>query len=155
VIGAEFKMTNRKVLFSSLLFSCLFILMLGLSAGCAGTQEVVKTNLGQEVSLHIGQTAQIQGEQLSILFKGIAGDSRCPRGVLCVWAGEVKSEVTITYQGSSSDIILTQPGTTEPASETYQGYTLIFSVEPYPEVGKQISRADYRLNLTVKKIKSA
>jgi len=132
---------------------CLLTLLLGLLTGCAGMGELVKADLGQEVSLHIGQTAQIENESLAIRFNGIAGDSRCPRGVLCIRAGEVSCDVTVTNNGSSSDITLTQSGLTEPPAETtYQNYELTFSVEPYPETGRQISPAEYRLNLTVNKI---
>ncbi len=133
--------------------SGLLMLLLGLLLGCAGKSEVLKVDLGQEVSLHIGQTAQIENERLAIRFNGITGDSRCPRGVLCIRAGEVTGDVTVTHNGSSSDITLTQSGLTEPPAEaTYQDYKLIFSVEPYPEAGKQISATDYRLILTIEKL---
>ena len=129
-----------------------FIVLLGLCTGCAGSDGFVKADLGQEVSLRIGQTAQIENEQLSIRFNGISGDSRCPRGVQCFWAGEVKCDVTVTYQGASSNITLTQPGIREPYPETYKGYLFIISVQPYPEAGKQISTAEYRLKMTVEKL---
>jgi hypothetical protein len=132
---------------------CPLILLPGLLTACAGVGEFVKADLGQEVSLRIGQTAQIENEQLAIRFNGIAADSRCPNGVTCVWTGEINCNVVITYKGSSSNITLTQPGLTEQAfAETYQGYRLIYSVQPYPEAGKQISAADYRLILTVEKL---
>jgi len=132
--------------------SCLFILLLVLITGCIGGNELVKADLGQKFSLHIGQTAQIQNEPLSIRFNGIAGDSRCPTGVQCFWAGEVKCDVVVTYQGSPSNMTLTQSGADQSAETTYNEYRLIYSVEPYPEAGKQISTAEYRLILTVEKL---
>jgi len=137
--------------FLSLIFASWLVLLLGLCTGCTGG-EFVKASLGQEFSLRIGQTAQIENEQLSIQFKGISGDSRCPRGVQCFWAGDVKCDVVITYKGSSSNITLTQSGADQSAEETYNEYRLIFSVQPYPEAGKQISTAEYRLKLTVEKL---
>ncbi len=131
---------------------CLFILLLGLCTGCAGGDEFVKASLGQEFSLRIGQTAEIEGEQLAIRFNSVTADSRCPKDVQCFWAGEVKCDVTVTYQGTPSNITLTQPGMTEPSSEIYKEYKLVYSVKPYPEAGKQISDAEYRLNLTVEKL---
>lgn len=138
--------------FSYLVFAGLFIVVLGLSTGCAN--NVVEADLGQELSLRIGQTAQIESEQLAIRFNGIDTDSRCPRGVTCIWAGEVLCNVTATYQGSSSHITLVQSGLTQepPVENYYEIYWLDFSVEPYPEAGKQISTADYRLKMTVKKL---
>jgi hypothetical protein len=127
-------------------------LLLGLYIGCAPEYEIVKAELGQEFSLHIGQTAQIESEQLSIRFKGISEDSRCPTGVQCFWAGVVSCDVEVTHKGSSSDITLTQPGAEQSSEATYIDYRLIYSVEPYPEAGKQISTAEYKLNLTVEKL---
>ncbi len=135
--------------FLNLILAGAFVVVLGLSTGCAN--NVVEADLGQEFSLRIGQTAQIENEPLTIRFTGISGDSRCPKGVTCIWAGEVKCDVTVTYQGTSSNITLIQSGAGQSSEEIYKGYRLIFSVEPYPEAGKQISRADYRLILTVKK----
>jgi hypothetical protein len=131
--------------------SCL-ILLLVLCTGCVRIEVIAKASLGQEVSLRIGQTAQIQNEPLSIRFNGIAGDSRCPRGVTCIWAGEVKCDVVVTLKGESSNITLTQSGADQSSKTTYNDYRLIYSVEPYPEAGKQISTAEYRLNLTVEKL---
>ena len=133
--------------------SCLFILLLGVCIGCAGRDEFTKADLGQEFSLRISQTAQIEDEQLAIRFERIAGDSRCPKGVTCVWAGEINCDVVVTHKGSSSKIILTQPGLTElSAEQTYKGYRLIYFVQPYPEAAKKISTAEYRLKLTVEKL---
>jgi hypothetical protein len=146
-------MKSKKPAFSSLILSCLFILLIGLCTGCGGTNQFIKADLGQEFSLGIGQTAQIGSEQLTIRFNGIAGDSRCPTGVTCIWAGEVSCNVTVTYQGSSSDITLSQIGSPlPPAEETYAGYRLLFSVQPYPGTGTQISDAEYRLIMTVEKL---
>ena len=145
------KMTDKKVkiVSSTLLLCSLLILTLVLSIGCAS--GVLKASLGKQVSLRIGQTAEIDGEQLSITFDSVSEDSRCPKGVMCIRAGEVKCSVTVTYKDSPSVITLVQPGTTEPATETYERYTLVYSVEPYPEAGRPISDSDYRLNLTVEK----
>ncbi len=138
--------------FLSLIFASWLVLLPGLCTGCAGGDGLIKSSLGQEFSLHIGQTAQIENEQLSIQFKSVAGDSRCPRSVQCFWAGEVKCDVVITHKGSLSNIILTQPGAEQSSEATYKDYRLIYSVEPYPETPKQISTADYRLILTVEKL---
>ena len=49
----------------------LLILLPGLCTGCAPEYETVKADLGQQFSLRIGQTAQIESEGLSIRFQGI------------------------------------------------------------------------------------
>ena len=135
-------------------YSCYFLASVAivlLLAGCAGTSEI-KARLGQEFSLSVGQTALIAGENLKIRFEEVAGDSRCPRNVTCVWEGKVDCTVVITENALSHQISLVQPGLTDQYSiATYQDYQLTFRVEPYPEEGKQIPANDYRLLLTISK----
>ena len=113
---------------------------------------VVEGHLNEEFSLHIGQTAYIADENLKIEFVEVIGDSRCPRGVTCVWAGEVSCMMEITYMESLHRLLLTQPGlTNEPSTETFKKFQITFHVEPYPEAGKDIPEIEYRLLLMVRK----
>ena len=125
------------------------LMLLAPLIGCAG--GTLKASLGKPVIVLVGQTVDIEGEQLAIRFNGVTGDSRCPNGVTCVWAGEVSCDVTVTYQGSSSDITLTQPGGVAPAKTIFKDYRLTFSVDPYPQAGRKIYPSGYILNLTVEK----
>ena len=148
-------MTNKnpKIVFPAVrLFEVACLLaMIGILVGCTGA-GVLKASLGQEVSLAIGQTAQLENEPLTVRFDAIAEDSRCPINGECFWEGEVSCNVTAIHQGSPSALTLTQRGLTRgPAETTYQAYRLIYNVEPYPKAGKHISTEDYRLNLTVEK----
>ena len=122
-----------------------------LLAGCTGIGEV-KTSLGQEVSLSIGQRALITGENLEIRFEEVVEDSRCPKNVNCIWEGRVSAVVEISTGDSSQQLKLTQPGLTDQHTmETYKDYQLTFKVEPYPEEGKEIAADEYRLLLIVSK----
>ncbi len=111
----------------------------------------VKSSLGQEFSLAIGQSATITGENLKITFKEVLEDSRCARDVTCIQAGRIVSLVGITEDGTSQEVILIQPGMTDQhAEETYSDYRFTFGVEPYPEeADKQIKSSEYRLLLTI------
>ncbi len=131
-----------------LLASVAIVLVLG---SCAGNGEV-KTSLGQEFSLSIGQSVVITGEDLEIRFVEVSEDSRCPKDVTCVWEGRVIALVEISADGSSQQLKLTQPGLTEQyVMETYKDYQLTFKVEPYPEEGKEIAADEYRLLLIISK----
>ena len=131
-----------------LLVSAAIVLLLG---SCAGTSEV-KASLGQEISLSIGQSTLIAGENLHIRFEEVAEDSRCAKNVLCIWAGRVTTVVEISMDGSSQQLNLSQPGLTDaPAKAIYGEYELTYKVEPYPEAGKEIAADEYRLLLIVSK----
>ena len=92
----------------------------------------------------------ITGEDLVIKFVEVSEDSRCPKGVTCVWEGRVTALVEISTDGSSQQLELTEPGLTDaPARETFKVYEITYKVGPYPEVGKEISADEYRLLITV------
>jgi len=128
--------------------ACLLSLSALLLAGCSepATAEV---GLGKEVTLAVGQSAAITGEDLRIEFVEVVSDSRCPNGAKCIWAGEASCLVKIAQAGSTYEKVLTQPGLSEPTSDTFGGYEVTFDVLPYPEVGKEIKAKDYELKLTV------
>lgn len=136
----------------SLAIVCSLLVVMALVAGGCGPSPETSARLGQEFSLAIGQKAHIEGEELQVEFLEVTTDSRCPKNVTCIWAGEVKCLVEITYFKSLHRVTLTEPGLTdEPPRQTFKEYELAFHVDPYPESGKEISEGDYRLRITVNK----
>ena len=128
-----------------------FVAIFLLLGGCIGTGGL-KASLGQQFSLSIGQSAQIEGEDLQIKFVEVVEDSRCPTGATCIWEGRVSLTVEIKEDNSPYKMVLIQPGMTDQYSEeTYKEYRFTFKVEPYPEVDKEIAVTEYRLLLTVSK----
>jgi hypothetical protein len=123
-------------------------------AGCAGTNGEVKASLGQGLSLAVSQTAVIRGENLKIKFEEVLEDSRCPRGVTCIWEGRARCLVKLTNSNDSQTMELIEHGLSDQYSKvTYKNYQITFHVIPYPEAGKEISTGEYRLLLTVSKLK--
>ena len=128
------------------------LLALLLAAACASQPNEISVNLGQKFNLAIGRSASISEEGLKIQFTEVISDSRCPRGALCVWEGEVSCLVEITYLESLHRKVLTQPGLTEgPYRSDFEEYEITFEVQPYPELGKQIKSEDYQLELAIRK----
>ena len=118
--------------------------------GALTLMTACSVSLGDEALLKIGQSAVIRGEDLQISFIEVSEDSRCPRNVTCVWEGRVVAAVELCKDGLSHRMELIQPGLTDQTvTAYYEDYSLHFSVEPYPEEGKDISAVDYRLKLTV------
>jgi hypothetical protein len=115
----------------------------------------VKVGLGQQFSLGIGQAAAVTGEDFAIKFVALTADSRCPRGVTCIWAGEVSCQVAVTANASSYQVVLTQGGGADQAIQTVVGHDISFHVEPYPAAGQPITQDQYRLVMTVTKTESS
>jgi hypothetical protein len=121
-------------------------------ASCAPESDYKTFSLGDSFSLSVGQSASIDGDDLAIKFIDVIADSRCPSGVECIWQGEVACLVEITHSGTGQEKVLTYPGLTQELSKAKFGsYQFTFSVEPYPEAGKEIEKSEYRLNLLVTK----
>jgi hypothetical protein len=51
---------------------------------CTPTSPVSPVSL----TLKVGEAAQLAGGVLTLTFDEVTGDSRCPKDVDCVWAGE-------------------------------------------------------------------
>jgi hypothetical protein len=134
------------------IFSVLLVAAFIAIAACAPKIDSKTVSLGDSFSLTVGQSASIDGEDLAIKFIDIIADSRCPLGVECIWQGEVACLMEITHSGTGQQKVLTYPGLTQELSKAQLGsYQLTFSVEPYPEAGKEIKKSEYRLNLLVTK----
>ncbi len=136
---------------SILLLSSLLILIA--SVGCRSSEGIIQASIDNEFSLAVGQIAELKSEGITLQFEGIQEDSRCPKGATCFWQGRVRSILNISDNGLSSQIVLTDQGLTDQnGKDSYKQYKFISRVEPYPELGKNILKDDYRLFLTVKKI---
>lgn len=127
-----------------------FLLCTMLFASSACSNDGV--SIGDEFSLRIGESASIRGEELQIEFLEVTEDSRCPRGVTCIWEGRVSCLVEITYRGSLDSVVLTEPGLTNfPPEQSFHEYKLAYHIEPYPQVGAEIAENDYQLHLKISK----
>lgn len=113
----------------SVVLAVLSILLIFIIPACS-TRNIY-TNPGEEFYLKFGQTASIQGEDMTIKFTQVVSDSRCPSGVQCVWQGEVTCLLEINYQGSTYSKTLTQSGlTSDLAKAEFQNYQISFNVSP-------------------------
>jgi hypothetical protein len=136
------------------LISIFVLVVLLLFSGCSSGPDEINASWGREFTLSTGQTAVFDGGRLKIKFESVTGDSRCPKGVTCIQAGEAKCKVLIGNDRSYSAIELHDKAGMSGYSETTfenTGYKikLSFRVEPYPEAGKQIGSSDYKLLMTV------
>ena len=77
----------------------LFLFIIGLSlSSCVGGANA---RLGEEFILPVGQSVVITGEDIGIKFIEVSEDSRCAKGVTCVWEGRVTALVEISTDGSA------------------------------------------------------
>lgn len=113
----------------------------------------VRAAIGDTLRLRPGQVAEVGVEPLRILFIGISGDSRCPRGVDCVWAGDAAAELQISLPGAPAvDVTLHTHGGPAggPGEAAHDGHVVtLLDVEPYPVYLEHIAPSEYVVLLRV------
>ncbi len=105
--------------------------------------------------LHFGKSFQV--EDLELKFVEVLQDSRCPKNVNCVWAGEVVVLVDVFKNGKKTD---QKKLTLSPTSQlqkllgnlfTSESITISgFNVLPYPVSGIKTKMEDYYIQLDVR-----
>jgi hypothetical protein len=113
-------------------------------------QKEISVELGETFWLGMGDTAHIVGEDLSLIFKDVVNDSRCPPNVQCIWAGEVQLILDVRRK-DRGDSLLFKVGPAGDVARFGEYLIAICSVEPpKPEQGI-IEESDYRIELRVKR----
>jgi hypothetical protein len=91
--------------------------------------------LGLPLRLPGGQSVLME-TGLKITFEAVPEDSRCPKDVDCVWAGQ--AQVTLQVQAPGQSLatltLITMPDQTTPTPANYAGYNIeLLDLAPYPQ----------------------
>ncbi|WAC01181.1 hypothetical protein N7U66_13670 [Lacinutrix neustonica] len=129
------------------------LLLLCFSAfGFAQDSTMVKVDAPKIIALlPLGKTVTI--ENVTIEFVEVVGDSRCAKGVQCVWAGEVVVFVDVFKDEKKIDRKKMTFGATGNTNDIYvdEGLTIsALKVIPYPVYKEKIAQEDYKIELYVK-----
>jgi len=145
------KVLNRR---KHYIYLSIIIVLLSISLVCSACSKNTVVSIGQEFSLNIGQTADLEGDDFSIKFFEVIQDSRCAIGTTCIWAGEVIFVIEITHNGLEEQMTLTQPGLEDWPSRYFykQFYEITYNITPYPELNNPILKDDYNLELIINTI---
>jgi hypothetical protein len=122
------------------IFFFILITITLLSFSC-GKNKVLEIDINTNFELKFEQTVEIKNENLKVKFQNV-NDSRCPKGTNCIWQGEGK--VTLNVNTS-----LIELSTIHPIKDTL-GYTFsLVSLQPEPDISKNITNKDYILKMKV------
>jgi hypothetical protein len=127
---------------------------LGLFMACKNTPPAppVTFLLDRAFPLAVGQTGECRDVAgFTIRFDKIASDSRCPKGVECITAGQVEVVLTISKNGQTKAVTLPFiiPNGTENVTD-YQGHTIrIMGVSPMKFKDKPIDLKEYNIIIQV------
>ena len=109
----------------------------------------------------IFNTVLQDGEQLefgdkSIRFKEVISDSRCPKDVTCVWAGEAKVLIEVFEKGKliNEKLVVINPYILDEIPLQFSAGGGIYSITafklfPYPSTASKKNTLDYTLEMQV------
>lgn len=108
--------------------------------------------LEQEFRLKIGESAKASSEGLQVEFESVAEDSRCPKDVNCIWAGNAK--ILLKVKKDAGEPAKVELNTNiNPKTSRYLQYELrLKELKPYPESKSTIKSSEYEVTLTVHKL---
>jgi hypothetical protein len=99
------------------------------------------------VELGVGQSVEYGG--IAVRFDAVTGDSRCPSGVQCVWAGDAGIQLTLVAGGESEVVELHT--TLDPRDASFGGFAIGFrDLRPYPAEGVPGDPDGYVATLTLR-----
>lgn len=104
--------------------------LLLLAVGCDSSDpDPARSQPAADLQLELGETGQADG--LTITFESVTGDSRCPEGVECIWAGEAR--VRLVVNGTSEEI-LAMDAVLAPDAVIQRGDVTLRAIDltPYP-----------------------
>ncbi|MDH4062787.1 MAG: hypothetical protein OEW19_00195 [Acidobacteriota bacterium] len=100
-----------------------------------------------QIELQIGQNARVAS--VTITFVRVSDDSRCPRGVTCIWEGDATVELRIQPEDGAVELMSlhANPGFTQEATAARVRVRLV-RLEPSPEADRPVAAGDYRVVLS-------
>ena len=127
------------------IFFTLFILigMIGLTIDAQAQPE-------KSVSVRIGSEKAAGRANIKIKFIEMIEDSRCPRDVQCIQAGNARVRVRVTRNGRAETLVLNS--NMQPESAVFAGYEFkLTALTPEPGSNIRINRNGYVATISVTK----
>lgn len=111
--------------------------------GSSGPPSSIVVSVDRDFDLSPGQSARVDGSALTISFVGVTEDSRCPEGVVCVWAGNGAVSLSLA-DGSGAKSAVSLNTTLTPRSVASGGYEFsLVGLKPGPKAGTAIPQTSY------------
>jgi hypothetical protein len=117
--------------------------------GAAPATRMQSVDPGAQFTLAPGAAVSVKNAGIEVRFVAVAEDSRCPRDVTCIWAGQIKVQLEIHGSGKTASQMEILEGGSAVSGE-YQ-VTLV-RVEPQPTSTTRIAPQDYRATLKIDKL---
>jgi hypothetical protein len=109
-----------------------------------------EARLGEAFSLRVGDTVLISGTSLTITFRRVENDSRCPRDVNCIRAGEAEVVLHLESGGGQGTELVLEVPPEGGAEADFRGFEIrIEELNPPAEAEKKIDPSAYVATMIV------
>ena len=109
-------------------------------------EQFIEPQLGDEFWIKMGEGVTLEKGILAIKFISLAGDSRCPEGVLCAWMGNAEVILEVSKNEIRLNTLL------DPKEEVVDDYNIqLLDVIPYPKAGVEHKPENYSIKIVVSK----
>jgi hypothetical protein len=115
-----------------------------------GGGPMTTTTYGEQAEVIIGSGLTVTKTPSAFSFMEVLSDSRCPKGVDCIRAGEAIVRVVLA-DGSEQNVTINADGKNRASFAVPDGSVEILGLEPYPEARVKINPAGYRLKVRITK----
>lgn len=108
------------------------------------TEQIIEYQLEQEIQIRLGESITLENRAMTIRFKSLAGDSRCPQGAVCVWQGNAEVILEVSGKEISLNTDL------EPKEAVVGQYNIrLQDVIPYPIMDEEHAPESYSITIVV------
>ena len=110
------------------------------------TEHPAEAQFGEEIQINAGDSVTLDNGKLTITFKSLVSDSRCPQEVVCVWGGNAEVILEVSTHKIALNTAL------DPREEVVGDYNIqLRDVIPYPKVEEEYAPEAYSIKIVVSK----
>ena len=137
---------------TTLVFAHVLAFIACASASNSGNPPQAPAKLDQRFTLKVGAAMAIDGEGIQVGFESVVSDSRCPKGVQCIRAGEAEIRIWL-LQARGREVRELKTSPPEDGQVVIDRYRLtLVSLEPQPTVERALRPSDYVATLIVNRL---
>jgi hypothetical protein len=97
------------------------------------------------LELSIGTPTPDAGSKATFTFVRVVEDSRCPKGVQCVWEGDATVELRVSPEQGEPETVQLHLNATTATNVVVRGLRIVLErLDPYPESGRSTDSSAYR-----------
>lgn len=138
----------------TILFAALPFILLLARCDKKANHSPLEFQPGKSFDMSYQDTGTCSCGDLSITFRDVVEDSRCPTGAVCVWEGQARVQLDVQSEdGSQSIELVFQASRSSFDRDTVGSYAIsLMEVSPHPREGQTIEKRDYRIRLMVEEL---